>query len=113
MVSDSGRLKEVGGLLGTSVSGVFLVVIGLLNLLILLDIFWVYRRMRRGEYDRGFLREELVAGGLMTRVFGRLFRVVSTSWHMYLIGFLFGFGFDIAFEVALLAIFVGAVANGV
>src|SRR5437773_11744315 len=113
MVSDSGRLKEVGGLLGTSVSGVFLVVIGLLNLLILLDILRVYRRMRRGEYDRGSLREELVAGGLMTRVFGRLFRVVSTSWHMYPIGFLFGLGFDTASEVALLAISAGAAANGV
>jgi len=113
VVSDSGQLKDVGGLLGTSVSGVFLVVIGLLNLLILLDILRVYRRMRRGEYDRGSLREELVAGGLMTRVFGRLFRVVSTSWHMYPIGFLFGLGFDTASEVALLAISAGAAANGV
>src|SRR5437660_1033413 len=90
VVSGSGELKDVGGLLGTSVSGAFLIVIGLLNLLILLDILRVYQRMRRGEYDRGSLHQELVAGGLMTRIFGRLFRIVSSSWHMYPIGFLFG-----------------------
>src|SRR5919198_232390 len=112
VVSDTGELKDVGGLLGTSVSGAFLVVIGLLNLLILLDIFRVYRRMRRGDYDRGSLQRELVAGGLMTRVFGRLFRIVSRSWHMYPIGFLFGLGFDTASEVALLAISAGAAAQG-
>jgi high-affinity nickel-transport protein len=113
VVSDSGELKDVGGLLGTGVSGVFLVVIGVLNLVILLDILRVYRRMRRGEYDRGTLQHELVAGGLMTRIFGRLFKVVSSSWHMYPIGFLFGLGFDTASEVALLAISAGAAANGV
>ena len=113
VVTDGGELKDIGGLLGTSVSGVFLVVIGLVNLVILLDILRVYRRMRRGEYDRGSLRQELVAGGLMTRAFGRLFKVVSHSWHMYPIGFLFGLGFDTASEVALLAISAGAAANGV
>src|SRR5438309_7949211 len=46
VVSDSGQLRAAGGMLGTSVSGAFLIVIGLLNLLILLDILRVYRRMR-------------------------------------------------------------------
>jgi nickel/cobalt transporter (NiCoT) family protein len=113
VVGGSGQLKDVGGLLGTSVSGVFLVVIGLLNLAILLDILRVYRRMRRGVYDQGALQQELVSGGLMTRIFGRLFRVVSHSWQMYPMGFLFGLGFDTASEVALLAISAGAAANGV
>jgi high-affinity nickel-transport protein len=113
VVSGNGELRNVGGLLGTSVSGVFLIVIGLLNLVILLDILRVYRRMRRGQYDRGSLHQELVAGGLMTRIFGRLFKVVSSSWHLYPIGFLFGLGFDTASEVALLAVSAGAAANGV
>ncbi|MBO0682644.1 MAG: HoxN/HupN/NixA family nickel/cobalt transporter [Candidatus Dormibacteraeota bacterium] len=113
VVSGSGELNRLGGLLGTSVSGVFLVVIGVLNLLILLDILRLYRRMRRGQYDRDGLQQELVAGGLMTRIFGRAFRVVSSSWHMYPIGFLFGLGFDTASEVALLAVSAGAAANGV
>jgi high-affinity nickel-transport protein len=111
VVSENGQLKAVGGLIGTSVSGVFLIVIGILNLLILLDITRVYRRMKRGEYNRRSLQQELVAGGLMTRIFGRLFKVVTASWQMYPIGFLFGLGFDTASEVALLAISAGAAAQ--
>jgi high-affinity nickel-transport protein len=49
----------------------------------------------------------------MTRIFGRLFKVVSKSWHMYPIGFLFGLGFDTASEVALLAISAGAASQGI
>ncbi len=112
-VSESGLLKSAGSLVGTSVSGIFLIAIGVINLLVLLDILGVYRRMRRGNYDNASLRQELVAGGLMSRIFGRLFRLVSKSWHMYPIGFLFGLGFDTASEVALLAISAGSAAQGV
>ena len=111
VVAGNGELKSIGGLVGTSVSGVFLVVIGTLNLGILLDILGVYRRMRSGHYDRAALQDELQAGGLMSRIFGRLFKLVSQSWHMYPIGFLFGLGFDTASEVALLAISAGAAAQ--
>src|SRR5947208_3707804 len=53
-----------------------------------------------------------MTGGVMTRLFGRLFRVIEHSWQMYPIGFLFGLGFDTASEVALLAISAGAAAQG-
>ncbi|HET7338725.1 MAG TPA: HoxN/HupN/NixA family nickel/cobalt transporter [Candidatus Dormibacteraeota bacterium] len=112
VVADNGELRSLGGAVGTLVSGGFLVAIGIFNLFILLDIVRVYRRMRRGEYDRDGLEHELIAGGLMTRLFGRIFRLVDKSWHMYPIGFLFGLGFDTASEVALLAISAGAAAQG-
>jgi len=112
VVSDNGQLKNIGGILGTSVSGGFLIVIGILNLIILLDIIRVYRRMRSGQYNRQTLEQELVAGGVMTRIFGRLFKVITESWQLYPIGFLFGLGFDTASEVALLAISAGAAAQG-
>src|SRR4030088_906060 len=111
VVSANGQLKNIGGLIGTSVSGLFLVAIGILNLIILLDIIRLFRRMHAGEDDRGSLETELVAGGLMTRVFGRLFKVIKSSWQMYPVGFLFGLGFDTASEVALLAISAGAAAS--
>src|SRR5207302_7436986 len=101
-----------GSLLGTTVSGVFLLLIGILNLLILVGILRVYRRMRTGQYDHQGLERELVSGGLMTRVFGRLFKLIRHSWQMYPIGFLFGLGFDTASEVGLLAISAGAAAQG-
>ncbi len=112
VVGSNGELRDIGGAVGTLVSGTFLVVIGIVNLAVLLDIVRVYRRMRRGEYDRDSLETELIAGGLMTRIFGRLFRVIEHSWQMYPIGFLFGLGFDTASEVALLAISAGAAAQG-
>jgi high-affinity nickel-transport protein len=108
----SGQLKGYGSLVGTGVSGLFLLLIGIVNLLILIDIIGVYRRMRSGTYDRGSLAHELVAGGFMTRVFGRLFKLIRHSWQMYPVGFLFGLGFDTASEVALLAISAGAAAQG-
>ncbi|MBV8083730.1 MAG: HoxN/HupN/NixA family nickel/cobalt transporter [Chloroflexi bacterium] len=111
-VSEDGQLRAIGGLVGTGVSGVFLVIIGALNLAILNDIVGTYRRMKAGEYNRESLEQQLVAGGLMTRIFGRFFRVVSASWQMYPIGFLFGLGFDTASEVALLAISAGAASQG-
>src|SRR5437660_3478270 len=112
VVGDNGELRNIGGAVGTLVSGAFLVLIGVVNLVILIDIVRVYRRMRRGQYDRESLDNELMTGGVMTRLFGRLFRVIEHSWQMYPIGFLFGLGFDTASEIALLAISAGAAAQG-
>jgi nickel/cobalt transporter (NiCoT) family protein len=111
IVSGNGQLKSVGGLIGTGVSGAFLLLIGILNLIILLDIIRLFRRMKGGAYDRQSLEHELVAGGLLTRVFGRLFNLITHSWQMYFIGFLFGLGFDTASEISLLAISAGAAAQ--
>ena len=112
VVADDGNLRNIGGMVGTGVSGLFLLLIGVLNLIILLDIFGVFRRMRRGEYDRVTLEEHLVTGGVLTRAFRKLFAVITDSWQMYPIGFLFGLGFDTASEVALLAISAGAASQG-
>jgi high-affinity nickel-transport protein len=112
IVDENGALKNIGGLVGTTVSGVFLVLIGLLNLIVLLDIIGVFRRMKRGQYTRVTLEEHLVTGGVLTRVFKHLFRIITQSWQMYPIGFLFGLGFDTASEVALLAISAGAASQG-
>jgi nickel/cobalt transporter (NiCoT) family protein len=112
VVADDGQLRDIGGIVGTSVSGVFLLLIGLLNLIILLDIVGIFRRLQAGQYTRETLEEHLVSGGVLTRVFRRLFALITASWQMYPIGFLFGLGFDTASEVALLAISAGAATQG-
>jgi high-affinity nickel-transport protein len=112
VVSGSGQLRGIGGLVGTGVSGFFLLAIGLVNLAVLIGIVRVWRGMRRGEYDNDTLEHDLVAAGLMTRLLGRLFRLIRHSWQMYPVGFLFGLGFDTASEVALLAIAAGSAAGG-
>ncbi|HKI94236.1 MAG TPA: HoxN/HupN/NixA family nickel/cobalt transporter [Gemmatimonadales bacterium] len=95
-------LHSVGRYAGTIVSGGFLYLIGILNLLVLIDVYRVFRAMRRGGSDPVELESVLKQGGLMSRAFGRFYRVVNRSWHMYPIGFLFGLGFDTATEIGLL-----------
>jgi high-affinity nickel-transport protein len=103
-----------GGYVGTSVSGTFLWIIGILNLLVLLDILRIFKEMRHGSYDRERLEQRLLDRGFMNRFFiGKLFRFVSKSWHMYPLGILFGLGFDTASEVGLLALAAGVATHDV
>ncbi|MBB5913592.1 high-affinity nickel-transport protein [Nocardia transvalensis] len=109
--SDSG-LQRWTGLWGTSVSGVFLILIGLLNLASLVGIWRVFRRMRRGDFDESQLERALDARGALNRVLGPAVRMVRRPVHMYPVGLLFGLGFDTVTEVGLLVIAGGAAATG-
>ncbi len=105
-------LHNVTGLVGTTVSGTFLYIIGILNLIILIGIVRVFRGMKRGEYDEQALEEQLNSRGLMNRFYGRATRAVKQPWHMYPVGILFGLGFDTATEVTLLFLAAGAASSG-
>ncbi len=51
------------------------------------------------------MSDEIVSGGgVMSWLFGKTFRLISRSWQMYLVGFLFGLGFDTATEIGVLGI---------
>src|SRR2546425_2577567 len=78
VVGQTGELRSIGGGGGAVVSGAFLVFIGILNLLVLIDFLRVYRRMRNGEYDRGGVQHQLRPGCPVAKAFGRLFRGI---WH--------------------------------
>src|ERR1022692_3324546 len=101
-----------GGIIGTLVSGTFLYLIAVLNLVILVGIVKVFLEMRRGRYNDEELEQQLNARGLMTRFFGKLMRSIRKPWQMYPVGVLFGLGFDTATEVALLAATAGAATAG-
>jgi high-affinity nickel-transport protein len=105
-------LEGFGGLFGTSVSGVFLYIIAVLNVVILIGIIQVFVKMRRGRYNEAELEKQLNSRGMMNRFFGGLMRTVNHPWQMYPIGVLFGLGFDTATEVALLAATAGAATSG-
>lgn len=106
-------LHNIGSVIGTTVSALFLLVIGIANLVILKGIWSAFGRARRGEkiIDED-LDALLAGGGLLARIFRPVFRVVSRSWHMYPIGFLFGLGFDTATEIGLLGISATQAAQG-
>jgi high-affinity nickel-transport protein len=108
--NDSSSLQETTGLIGTAVSGVFLMLIGILNLIVLRQILAVFRRMRHGDFDEAALEEHLSNRGLMNRILGGVTRAVTKPWHMYPVGLLFGLGFDTATEVSLLVLAGGAAA---
>ena len=105
-------LHHYTGLIGTTVSGTFLMLIAVLNLIVLVSIVKVFLELRRGRYDDAALEEQLNSRGLLNRFFGPLARSVDTSWKMYPIGILFGLGFDTATEVALLVLAGSSVAAG-
>jgi high-affinity nickel-transport protein len=106
--------QDYGGYIGASVSGTFLLLIGILNLLVLLDILGVFRQMKRGAYNEQRLEDALQNQGLMSRFFlRRLGDRIDTSWKMYPLGILFGLGFDTATEVGLLAIAAGVATHHV
>ncbi|MDT5020229.1 MAG: nickel/cobalt transporter (NiCoT) family protein [Mycobacterium sp.] len=109
---DSSALHHYTSLIGTSVSGVFLYLIAVINVVILVGILRVFMQMRRGHYDEDELEAQLNNRGLLNRLLGRFTKSVSASWHMYPIGVLFGLGFDTATEVALLVLAGTSAAAG-
>jgi len=106
------QLQNIGGIIGASVSGTFLWIIGILNFLVLLDILKVWGQAKTGKHSHAHLDELLSQRGFMNRLFGgRLQKVINHSWQMYPLGLLFGLGFDTASEVGLLAMTAGASAG--
>jgi nickel/cobalt transporter (NiCoT) family protein len=110
--NDNSGLHNVTGIIGTGVSGAFLYVIALLNVIILVGILKVFRDMRAGRYNDAELEAQLDKRGLMNRFLGPIARRADAPWKMYPIGLLFGLGFDTATEVALLVLAGSAVVSG-
>lgn len=106
------QLKVLGGVIGAGVSGMFLWIIGILNLLVLLDVLSIWRQAKSGTHSHAHLELMLQKRGLLNRLFGgRLQKLMNHSWQMYPLGLLFGLGFDTASEVGLLAMTAGASAG--
>jgi high-affinity nickel-transport protein len=107
IAGDIPGLQNAGSIIGTSVSGTFLWIIGLINIVIVLGIYKIYKKLRAGRLDAAQLEEQLNKRGFLNRYFAPLFKIVRKPWQIYPIGVLFGLGFDTASEVALIAISVG------
>jgi high-affinity nickel-transport protein len=107
------EFKDIGGVIGTTVSSLFLLALALMNLLILRSVYRVFRRVKNGErYVEEDLDLLLADRGLLARLFRPVFRLVTKGWHMYPLGVLFGLGFDTATEIGLLGISAASAAKG-
>src|SRR4051812_15162466 len=80
---DGSTLHRATGVVGPAISGSFLFLIGILNLVILANVLGIFRRMRRGEFDEAELEQELGSRGFMNRFYGRATRAIRKPWHMY------------------------------
>jgi high-affinity nickel-transport protein len=107
------EFHAVGAMIGVSVSAAFLLVIAAINVVILINVYGTFRRVKNGaSYVAEDLDLQLAKGGFFARMFHRLFRAIRRSWHMYPLGFLFGLGFDTATEIGLLGIAAAEASNG-
>ncbi|OBK96267.1 nickel transporter [Mycobacterium asiaticum] len=109
---DDSQLRHYTGLIGTSVSGLFLYLIAILNVLVLIGVMRVFIKLRQGVFSEAELERQLDNRGLINRFLGRFTRSIGKSWHMYPVGILFGLGFDTATEIALLVLAGTTAASG-
>jgi len=99
------ELQTLGSTIGTIVSAGFLFLIAFLNLLILRNVYLTFTKVKMGtSYNEQSLDHLMNRRGLISRIFNPLYKLISRSWHMYPLGFLFGLGFDTATEIGLLGI---------
>jgi high-affinity nickel-transport protein len=105
--------KEIGGVIGTCVSALFLLAISLANIVILMSVYRIFAAVRRGDrLIEDDLHDVLAQRGPLGRMLRSLFGIIARSWHMYPLGLLFGLGFDTASEVGLLGISAGQGSAG-
>ena len=106
-------VREIGGVIGTVVSSLFLFGIAIVNLIVLRSVVRTFVRVRRGgayvEEDFDLL---LGSRGFLTRLFRPVFSMITRSWHMYPLGVLFGLGFDTATEIGLLGLSAAEASKG-
>jgi high-affinity nickel-transport protein len=110
--ADGSALHKVTNLVGTGVSGTFLYLIAIINIVILVGILKAFRKLRRGDADRQALEATLTGPGFLTRIFAPVMRSIRRPSQMYGVGLLFGLGFDTATEVALLVLAGSGAAQG-
>ena len=105
------EFQAVGGVIGTIISAVFLILLALANFVILKDMIKTFKSMRNGTYTEEAL--ERPDKGYVNRSINHVLNVANKNWHIYIIGFLFGLGFDTATQIAVLATSATATAQGI
>ena len=94
--------REIGGIIGTSASALFLLLIAIANIIVLRGVYRAFRLVERGQIVTDEDIDALLQQrGWLARLFRPLFWFVSQSWHLYPIGLLFALGFETASEISL------------
>jgi high-affinity nickel-transport protein len=111
--SQLAEFKAIGSIVGAAVSSFFLLIVAFINFIILLQIWRSFRSLRAGkELKPEYIESLTEGGGVLARSLRGLFRMITRSWHMFPLGFVFGLGFDTATEIGLLGISATQAAQG-
>jgi high-affinity nickel-transport protein len=114
LLGNFNAFQSVSGIIGTGVSALFLLSIALMNIVIFVSIYRSFQWVRAGgAYVEEDLDLLLNNRGFLSRIFRSLFKLVTKSWHMFPLGFLFGLGFDTATEVAMFGVSAAQAAKGI
>ncbi|KAF3938233.1 hypothetical protein ABW19_dt0204753 [Dactylella cylindrospora] len=96
--------SRVGGIIGTSVSAAFLIILALMNIYILVVLFVQLRKIQQTGSEAEGQIFKIQGGGILFPLFKKMFKLIDRPWKMYPLGVLFGLGFDTSSEIALLGI---------
>lgn len=102
-------IQALGSLIGSLISSFFLLLIGIINLFVLIDLLKTWSNTSKEHKE---IHHHVHSHGIFVRIFKPLLKTVTKSYHMYFVGFLFGLGFDTASEIALLSISATTSARG-
>jgi high-affinity nickel-transport protein len=107
------EVHAIGGVIGTAVSSLFLLIVAVMNIVIMTTVYRTFRNVKAGgRYTEEDLDMLLSGGGVLARVLRPMFGLIRRGWHMYPLGFLFGLGFDTATEIGLLGISAAQASQG-
>lgn len=108
-----GFFRDIGGMIGTAVSALFLFAIAAANMIVLVRVYRSFRVLRKGgSLTQAQMEDPVRARGPFSWLLRAAFRLIERSWHMFPLGFLFGLGFDTATEVGLLGISASQAVHG-
>ena len=101
-----GSFGTVGGIIGSSVSAAFLILLGLMNGYILYKLVAQLRLVLAMPigHESSPAATSVEGRGPLFRILKQVFKLINRPWKMYPLGVLFGLGFDTSSEIALLGI---------
>lgn len=105
------QFQAIGGVIGTIISAVFLILLAAANFIILKNMIKTFKSMRNGTYTEESLERPNTS--FINRSVNHILNIANKNWHIYIIGFLFGLGFDTATQIAVLATSATATAQGI
>ncbi|MGQ7296733.1 HoxN/HupN/NixA family nickel/cobalt transporter [Quadrisphaera sp. KR29] len=110
-LDESSGAARVLGVIGVSVSGLYLVLVAVANLATFLRA-WELRRALRADPHLEVPPHALTPRGPAAVVLTTPLRRVRHPWHVYVVGLLFSLGFDTSSQIGVLVLTAGAALAG-